>query len=67
VAQLTGDPDWGAGVTLANAEIALRQGNYALAKQYLDAVRPVFSRPDAEAYQTRKMDDLSQEVSSHLQ
>lgn len=67
VAQLTGDPDWGAGVTLANAEIALKQGNYALAKKYLDAVRPVFSRPDAEAYQTQKMDQLSQEVSSHLQ
>lgn len=67
VAQLTGDPDWGAGVTLANAEIALKQGNYALAKKYLDVVRPVFSRPDAEAYQKEKMDQLSQEVSSHLQ
>ena len=67
VVQLTGDPDWGAGVTLANAEIALKQGSYALAKKDLDTVRPVYSRPDAEAYQKQKMDELSQEVSNHLQ
>jgi serine/threonine protein kinase len=66
VAQLAGDPDWGAGVTLANAEIALRQGNYTLAQEDLDAVRAVFSRPDAEAYQKQKMAELNQAVSSHL-
>ncbi len=64
--QLTGDPDWGAGVTLAEAEIAVRQGAYTRAQQYLDTVRPVFSRPDAEAYQRRKMDELSDLTSSRL-
>ncbi len=59
VVQLTGDPDWGAGVTLARAEIALRQGRNLEAVKYLESVRPVFSRADAEAYQRRKMDDLS--------
>ncbi|HKB99976.1 MAG TPA: winged helix-turn-helix domain-containing protein, partial [Terriglobales bacterium] len=32
VAHLAGDPDWGAGVTLAEAEIAYRVGNYAAAR-----------------------------------
>ena len=64
--QLTGDPDWGAGVTLALAEIAIRQGAYLQAQQYLQSVRPVFSRPDAEAYQRRKMDELSEMTTSRL-
>ncbi len=66
VAQLTGDPDWGAGVTLANAEIALKEGDYPRAGQYLDAVRPVFSRPEAEAYQKQKLDELTAETNRHL-
>jgi len=64
ISQLTGDPDWGAGVTLAQAEIAFRQGNYAAAQKYLESVRAVFSRPDAEAYQKRKMDELSDNISN---
>ena len=64
--QLTGDPDWGAGVTLAQAEIAVRQGAYTQAQQSLDNVRPVFSRPNAEAYQRQKMEELSQITSNHL-
>src|ERR1700691_1908863 len=32
VTQLTGDPDWGAGVTLAQAEIAYRRRNYDAAR-----------------------------------
>jgi hypothetical protein len=67
VAQLSGDPDWGAGITLANAEIALRQGHYGEAKQDLQAVQPVFSRPDAEAYQKQKMEQLLQSANQHLQ
>jgi len=66
IAQLTGDPDWGAGVTLAQAEIAYRTGDYAQARKFLDLVQPVFSRPDAEAYQKRKMDELSEMTTSHL-
>lgn len=59
VAQLTGDPDWGANVTLSRAEIAVRQGQFGKAKEYLDTVRPIFSRPEAEAYQKRRLDQLS--------
>lgn len=59
VSQLTGDPDWGANVTLSRAEIAARQGNLKQAREYLDAVRPVFSRPDAEAYQKRRLDQIA--------
>jgi hypothetical protein len=62
VTELTGDPDWGAGVSLAQAEIALRQGRYPEARKYVESARPVFSRPDAEAYQRRKMDDLSEMI-----
>ena len=65
VAQLSGDPDWGAGITLAQAEIALRQGNYTEARKDLDQVRPVFTRPDAEAYQRQKLDELSQAAEKH--
>jgi len=65
VAQLTGNPDWGAEVSLAQAEIAARQGDYVRAQKLLDSVRPVFSRPDAEAYQKRKMDELSELITSH--
>jgi eukaryotic-like serine/threonine-protein kinase len=66
VAQLTGDPDWGADVKLAQAEIAVRQGHFAEAKKYVDAVRPVFSRPGAEEYQKRKLDNLSAQINAHV-
>jgi hypothetical protein len=64
-AQLTGDPDWGAGITLAQAEIAVRQHQYDRAQKYIETVRPVFSRPDAEAYQKDKMNELSAMIVSH--
>jgi serine/threonine protein kinase len=66
VSQLTGDPDWGANVTLAQAEIALRQGNYPQAKKFLDSARPAFSRPDTEAYVKQKMETLTAELNTHL-
>ena len=65
VAQLAGDPDWGAGVTLAKAEIALKSGDFSQAGQYLDAARPVFSRSDAEAYQKQKVNELTAELNRH--
>jgi serine/threonine protein kinase len=65
VAQLTGDPDWEASVNLAQAEIALRQGNYSQAKKLIESARPAFSRPDAEAYQKNKLDTLSAEINAH--
>ncbi|MGC2704419.1 MAG: hypothetical protein WA361_07895, partial [Candidatus Acidiferrales bacterium] len=67
VAQLTGDPYWEASVNLAQAEIALRQRNYAQAHKLIEAARPAFSRPDAEAYQKNKLDALSTEINTHLQ
>jgi serine/threonine protein kinase len=66
VAQLTGDPDIGAEVSLTQAEIALRQGNYAQAQKYIVSARPVFSRPDAEAYQKNKLESLAAAISHHL-
>jgi ATP/maltotriose-dependent transcriptional regulator MalT len=58
VAQLTGNPDWGADVTLAQAEIAYRRGNYDAARSYVHTVTPVFTRKDAEAYQKRAFESL---------
>ncbi len=66
VEQLTGDPDWRAGVNLARAEIALRRGEYTAAEKYLRLARPAFSRPDAEEYQKRKLASLTAEVDRHL-
>ncbi|MGA7916734.1 MAG: serine/threonine-protein kinase [Candidatus Acidiferrales bacterium] len=67
VAQLTGDPYWEASVNLAQAEIALRERNYAQAHKLIEAARPAFSRPDAEAYEKNKLDALSAEINTHLQ
>lgn len=58
VAQLAGDPDWGAGVTLARAEIAYRRGDYDAARKYVQTVTPVFTRKDAEPYQKRALESL---------
>src|ERR1700723_2131940 len=58
VAQLTGDPDWGADVTLAQAEIAYRRGNNDAARGYVQSVGPVFTRKTAEPYQQRAYESL---------
>jgi eukaryotic-like serine/threonine-protein kinase len=58
VAQLTGDPDWGAGVTLERAKIAYRHGDYEAARGYVQTVAPVFSRTDAEPYQKHAFESL---------
>jgi hypothetical protein len=65
VVQLTGDPDWGAGVALAQAEIAAKRGNWGAAREFLDAARPAFSKPDAEEYQRQKLQSLSAGIASH--
>jgi transposase-like protein len=59
VSQLAGDSDWGAGVTLLQAEIAFRRGDYANARKCIEAVNPIFTRPNAEAYQKHTMQVLS--------
>jgi len=58
VAQLSGDPDWGAGVTLAQADIAYRQHNYDAAKTDLQTVTPAFTKKDADPYQKRTFESL---------
>lgn len=59
VAQLAGDADWGAGVTLLQAQIAFRQKDYATAPKDLQIVVPVFTRKDAEAYQKHAVELLA--------
>ncbi|HEY1757991.1 MAG TPA: winged helix-turn-helix domain-containing protein [Bryobacteraceae bacterium] len=59
VAQLTGDPNTGAGVTLLQAEIAYRQKDFGTARKDVDAIKPVFTRADAEPYQRRALEALA--------
>jgi serine/threonine protein kinase/DNA-binding winged helix-turn-helix (wHTH) protein len=58
VAQLTGDRDWGAGVTLEQAEISYRRHDYDAARGYVQTIAPVFTRKDAEPYQKRVFESL---------
>jgi serine/threonine protein kinase len=53
VAALAGDPNWGANVELARAQIAFAKRDYAQARKHLDAAKPGFSVPNAERYQVR--------------
>jgi serine/threonine protein kinase/DNA-binding winged helix-turn-helix (wHTH) protein len=59
VSQLAGDPDWGAEVTLLQADIAFRRGDYATARKAVEAVTPVFTRVNAEAFQKHSLQALS--------
>ena len=63
VAQLAGDPDWGAGVTLAQAEIAYRRRNFDAARADVQTVTPLFARKDAEPYQNRAFESLKAALS----
>jgi hypothetical protein len=53
VAALAGDPNWGANLELARAQIAFARSDYATARRHLEAAKPGFSVPKAEAYQVR--------------
>jgi DNA-binding winged helix-turn-helix (wHTH) protein/serine/threonine protein kinase len=64
VTQLTGDPDWGADVTLAQAQIAYRRGKYDAARALTESITPVFSRADAEPFQKRAFESLKAELAS---
>jgi ATP/maltotriose-dependent transcriptional regulator MalT len=66
VAQLTGDRDWGAGLTLKQAEIAYRRRNYDSARGYVQTVTPVFTRKDAEPYQKHAFETLKAELDKPL-
>jgi eukaryotic-like serine/threonine-protein kinase len=58
VAALAGDPNWGANLELAKAQIAFARHDYNAARKYLDAAKPGFSVPKAEAYQVRAVNLL---------
>jgi serine/threonine protein kinase/DNA-binding winged helix-turn-helix (wHTH) protein len=58
LAQLTGNPDCGADIKLAQAEIAYRRGDYKEARGDVDGVTTVFTRKNAEAYQKRTLNSL---------
>ena len=62
VAQLAGDPDWGANVDLARGQIALARHDLAGARKALDAAAPAFAKPAAEPYQVRAYKRLRAEV-----
>jgi eukaryotic-like serine/threonine-protein kinase len=62
VAQLAGDPDWGAGVTILEAKIAYRRGDYVTARKHVAAVKPVFTRPNAEKYQRTELETLERQL-----
>ena len=66
VAQLTGDPDWGAGVSLSHAEIAYRRRNYEAARGYLQTVAPVFTHKDVEPFQKRAFASLKEALEKPL-
>jgi len=58
VTQLTGDPNWGANVTLAQAQVAYRHGNYDSARAYVQNITPIYARTNAEPYQKRTFESL---------
>jgi tetratricopeptide (TPR) repeat protein len=62
VTQLAGDSDWGAGVKLLQAKIAIARGNFELARTELREVGPVFTRSNAERFQQREYKTLSDKV-----
>src|SRR5436190_7758308 len=62
VTQLAGDADWGAGVTLMQAQIAFKKKDYATSRKDLQLVTPVFSRPNAEAYEKHAVESLGAEL-----
>ena len=49
-------------MTLLQAQISFRQKDYATARKDLDAVTPVFTRKDAEAYQKHAVESLAAEL-----
>ena len=64
VAQLAGDPEWGAGVTLLQAKIAYRRGEYTAARTHVAAVKPIFTRASAEKYQRAQIETLERELAA---
>jgi hypothetical protein len=59
LAQMGDAMDASAAVALAQAEIAVKRGDRAVAEKLLKAAAPAFSSPDAVAYQRDKVAELS--------
>jgi hypothetical protein len=64
VTQLTGDSSVGASVALAEAEIAVRQGDYTLGKRYLLEAAPL-DQPDANIRDRQTLQKLRDAINSH--
>ena len=47
VSQMSGDPTVGPSIKLVQAEIAVRRGDFGLARQLLDTAAPTFNGPNA--------------------
>ncbi len=62
VAQLAGDPNWGANVDLEKARIAEARNQPAEVKTYLQRVSKVYASPSSDPYQSRIYRDLLQKV-----
>jgi DNA-binding winged helix-turn-helix (wHTH) protein len=62
VAQLAADPQWGANVDLALAQIAAARRHPSEARRFLDASAPAFSAASAEPYQVRIWKRLDRDV-----
>jgi DNA-binding winged helix-turn-helix (wHTH) protein/serine/threonine protein kinase len=62
VAQLAADPQWGANVDLALAQIAAAQRQSSQARHFLDAAAAAFSARNAEPYQVREWKRLDRDI-----
>jgi hypothetical protein len=65
VAQLAGDPAIGAEVTLAQAQIAYRSGNYRAAKSDVNRLAPAFANPEIEPYEKHQFETLRAALDEH--
>ena len=66
VTALSGDSSVSANVALAQGEIAVRQGNYPLARRYAQTAAPTFERPDSNALDKQEFATLTKTIESHL-
>lgn len=64
-AEQAGDPNVQASITMAQAEIAARRGDFATAKRDLDAVAPVFDRTNASAPDKKDLKRLRMLLAAH--
>jgi eukaryotic-like serine/threonine-protein kinase len=65
--QQTGDSTIGAGIALAQGEIAARRGDYTLARSYAQTAAPAFDRPNADVSQKQSLQKLRKAIDAHLQ